>query len=321
MWVLWPFALREVPPGVWNRLESVMILDSWRQGTWWIVWPPASSESVLASPLRMRSSPTRLSSTARGEISICPGKGTAFVSGFPALSFSRCPASPGPRTRLRTPASSSFTATPTTCRGSGRSSVRPWPQLDLRPHGRTLVKPNLVAAGELFPHAYTRPEFVEGVLRALRDRETTATPMTELAVGERCGITIPTRFAFGESGYDPMLRAHRREALLLRGGAAGRDPAHARRAAARLPVHARAGRQGRLLRQLPQVQGAPVDDGDVLDEELHRDPGRSPSPDRSRPHAEREDRRPPVHRSSRSSSPSTRSSPARAACSRRSRAT
>jgi hypothetical protein len=29
--------------------------------------------------------------------------------------------------------------------------------------------------------------------------------MTELAVGERCGITIPTRRAFEGAGYDPML--------------------------------------------------------------------------------------------------------------------
>jgi uncharacterized protein (DUF362 family) len=76
-------------------------------------------------------------------------------------------------------------------------------ELDLRPTGRTLVKPNLVAAGPMFPHAYTRPEFAEGVLRALRDRD--AGGVTELAVGERCGITVPTRMAFRESGYDAML--------------------------------------------------------------------------------------------------------------------
>lgn len=75
--------------------------------------------------------------------------------------------------------------------------------LGLVPFGRTLVKPNLVAAGELFPHAYTRPEFAEGVLRALKDVDRGA--MTELAVGERCGITIPTRAAFHESGFDAML--------------------------------------------------------------------------------------------------------------------
>ncbi|HWN66191.1 MAG TPA: DUF362 domain-containing protein [Haliangium sp.] len=76
-------------------------------------------------------------------------------------------------------------------------------ELGLRPFGRTLVKPNLVAAGEMFPHAHTRPEFGEGVLRALQDLG--KDQMTELAVGERCGITIPTRMAFRESGFDAMM--------------------------------------------------------------------------------------------------------------------
>src|SRR5262245_31516359 len=80
-------------------------------------------------------------------------------------------------------------------------------ELGLRPFGRTLIKPNLVAAGELFPHAYTRPEVGAGMLRALRDvaggRGNGA--MAELAVGERCGITVPTRLAFSQSGWDKML--------------------------------------------------------------------------------------------------------------------
>jgi uncharacterized protein (DUF362 family) len=77
-------------------------------------------------------------------------------------------------------------------------------ELGLRPFGRTLVKPNLVAAGPLFPHAFTRPEFGEGVLRALRD--VGGAGMTELAAGERCGITVPTRVAMRESGWDAMLK-------------------------------------------------------------------------------------------------------------------
>ena len=77
-------------------------------------------------------------------------------------------------------------------------------ELGLRPFGRTLVKPNLVAAGPMFPHAYTRPEFGEGVLAALRD--VGGASMTELAAGERCGITVPTRVAFRESGWEAMLR-------------------------------------------------------------------------------------------------------------------
>lgn len=77
-------------------------------------------------------------------------------------------------------------------------------ELDLRPHGRTLIKPNVVASGPSFPHAFTRPEFVEGVLRGLQDRDNGR--VTELAVGERCGITIPTRMAFDGAGYYPMFK-------------------------------------------------------------------------------------------------------------------
>ncbi|MCK6549160.1 DUF362 domain-containing protein [Myxococcota bacterium] len=74
--------------------------------------------------------------------------------------------------------------------------------LGLRPRGRTLVKPNLVASGPFFPHAYTRPELMEGVLLALRDRDD---GMTELAIGERCGITVPTRYSFKNAGYGALL--------------------------------------------------------------------------------------------------------------------
>jgi uncharacterized protein (DUF362 family) len=76
-------------------------------------------------------------------------------------------------------------------------------ELGLVPKGRTLVKPNLVAAGEMFPYAHTRAEFVEGLLLALQDVGSDS--MTELAVGERCGITIPTRYAFKHSGVDATL--------------------------------------------------------------------------------------------------------------------
>jgi uncharacterized protein (DUF362 family) len=77
-------------------------------------------------------------------------------------------------------------------------------ELGLRPRGRTLLKPNVVASGPLFEHAHTRAEFTEGVLLALSDRDNGG--MTELAVGERCGITIPTRLAFEGAGYPPVVR-------------------------------------------------------------------------------------------------------------------
>src|ERR1043165_3595865 len=63
-------------------------------------------------------------------------------------------------------------------------------ELGLRPFGRTLVKPNLVAAGPLFPYAYTRPEFGEGVLQALRDVGGNGTVgCTGVIVGKRHVLT------------------------------------------------------------------------------------------------------------------------------------
>jgi uncharacterized protein (DUF362 family) len=80
-------------------------------------------------------------------------------------------------------------------------------ELGVRPRGRVLVKPNTVIAHpRLFPHAFTRAEVLDGLLGALRER---ATDVTDLAVGERCGITIPTRHAFAQAGYLPVLRKHR----------------------------------------------------------------------------------------------------------------
>lgn len=77
-------------------------------------------------------------------------------------------------------------------------------RLDLRPKGNTLIKPNVVAAGPRFPHAFTRPEFIEGVVHALRDRDEGA--MRKLAVGERSGITMPTRYVFERGEYNKMAR-------------------------------------------------------------------------------------------------------------------
>ncbi len=77
-------------------------------------------------------------------------------------------------------------------------------ELGLAPRGRVLVKPNLVMAGELFRHAYTRPEVTQGVLEALAARGGAA--IEELAVGERSGITIPTRYVFEQAEYGAVLR-------------------------------------------------------------------------------------------------------------------
>ncbi len=78
------------------------------------------------------------------------------------------------------------------------------------PHGRVLVKPNgVIAHRRYFPYASTRAEFLDGVLGAVRD---TSPALEELAVGERCGITVPTRLTFDQAGWYPVLKRHRARA-------------------------------------------------------------------------------------------------------------
>ncbi|MFC1836396.1 DUF362 domain-containing protein [Thermodesulfobacteriota bacterium] len=79
-------------------------------------------------------------------------------------------------------------------------------ELGVEPHGKTMLKPNtVIALPGVFPHAFTRSEFLDGALKATRDR---GKEMTELSVGERCGITVPTRFAFKNAGYPEVIRKH-----------------------------------------------------------------------------------------------------------------
>ncbi|HMK36992.1 MAG TPA: DUF362 domain-containing protein [Desulfomonilaceae bacterium] len=80
-------------------------------------------------------------------------------------------------------------------------------ELGVRPSGRILFKPNCVIAHpDLFPHAFTRREFLEGVVLAFRQA---GEDIDELAVGERSGITVPTRFCFKNAGYNEIIRRHR----------------------------------------------------------------------------------------------------------------
>ncbi len=79
-------------------------------------------------------------------------------------------------------------------------------ELGVRPRGRVLFKPNLVLAHkDIFPHAFTRREFLEGVIKAVADR---AEGVTEMVLGERSGITIPTRFNAVNAGYHPVLKRY-----------------------------------------------------------------------------------------------------------------
>jgi uncharacterized protein (DUF362 family) len=80
-------------------------------------------------------------------------------------------------------------------------------KLDVRPTGRILLKPNVVIAHpEVFPHAFTRKEFLDGVISATKAK---ATNVREIAIGERCGITLATRWAFKNAGYPEVLKKHK----------------------------------------------------------------------------------------------------------------
>ena len=79
-------------------------------------------------------------------------------------------------------------------------------ELGVVPFGRILLKPNVVLAHtRFFPNAYTRSEFLDGVIRAVKSR---AASIEEIAVGERSGITIPTRFNFKNAGYRDVIKKY-----------------------------------------------------------------------------------------------------------------
>ena len=78
--------------------------------------------------------------------------------------------------------------------------------LGVKPAGRVLLKPNVVLAHpQFFPNAYTRAEFLDGVLSAVKSR---AEAVEEISVGERSGITVPTRFNFENAGYEEIIDKH-----------------------------------------------------------------------------------------------------------------
>lgn len=79
-------------------------------------------------------------------------------------------------------------------------------ELNAIPSGNILLKPNVVMAHkEFFPHAFTRPEFVDGVIAATKEM---AKNVKEISVGERSGITIPTRYNFKQAGYPEVIKKH-----------------------------------------------------------------------------------------------------------------
>ena len=80
-------------------------------------------------------------------------------------------------------------------------------ELDIKPAGKILLKPNVVIAHpDTFPNAFTRKEFLDGTISAVKSR---AVDAKEIAVGERSGITLPTRWTFRNAGYPKVLKKHK----------------------------------------------------------------------------------------------------------------
>jgi uncharacterized protein (DUF362 family) len=80
-------------------------------------------------------------------------------------------------------------------------------ELGVIPSGKILLKPNVVLAHpEVFPYAFTRKEFLDGVISATKEL---AKDVKEISVGERSGITIPTRYSFKNAGYPEVIKKHR----------------------------------------------------------------------------------------------------------------
>jgi uncharacterized protein (DUF362 family) len=79
-------------------------------------------------------------------------------------------------------------------------------ELGVEPTGRTLLKPNcVIAQREYLPDAFTRAEFIDGVMTAVRSH---AKDLEEIVLGEKSGITLPTRWNFANAGYPPVCQKH-----------------------------------------------------------------------------------------------------------------
>lgn len=75
-----------------------------------------------------------------------------------------------------------------------------------RVKGKVTIKPNVVFAHhKVAPSAFTRPEFIDGLVSALKAE---ASGALEVAVAEKCGAAVPTARMFRAAGYYPLRRKH-----------------------------------------------------------------------------------------------------------------
>jgi uncharacterized protein (DUF362 family) len=73
-------------------------------------------------------------------------------------------------------------------------------------HQHITIKPNVVMAHhKVAPSAYTRPEFLDGLLQALQDSDCNRPQIT---ITEKCGAGIPTTRMFRRAGYFKLKKKH-----------------------------------------------------------------------------------------------------------------
>lgn len=79
--------------------------------------------------------------------------------------------------------------------------------------GRITIKPNVVMAHpKVTPSAYTRPEFLDGLLTAVENAAGRGARMT---VAEKCGAAVPTIRMFRRAGYHELKKKHRFKLLAI----------------------------------------------------------------------------------------------------------
>lgn len=76
-------------------------------------------------------------------------------------------------------------------------------ELGAKPHGRVLIKPNVVTANkDYIHHSFTHPGVTEGLIALLREMPA----VTDITIGESSGFGIPPGLFAHEAGYDALAR-------------------------------------------------------------------------------------------------------------------
>jgi len=75
------------------------------------------------------------------------------------------------------------------------------------PHSDITIKPNVVMAHhQIAPSAFTRSEFLDGLIQALQNGRS---PASKITVTEKCGAGIPTSRMFRRAGYYSLKKKHK----------------------------------------------------------------------------------------------------------------